>query len=232
MTTRTFIITGAFGALGSGVSRVAGSRGARVALLDYAEEAPAGLVEACGPGAFALGGVDLSDPASASAAIEDAAGGLGGVDALVNIAGGFRFQKVTQGDPAAWEQMYALNLATALNACRAAIPLLRKSAAGRIVNIGALAALRAGAGMGPYTASKAAVHKLTESLAAELKDDGITVNAILPSTIDTPANRRDMPDKNPADWVTAEDIANAILFLASPEAKAITGALLPVRGKL
>jgi NAD(P)-dependent dehydrogenase (short-subunit alcohol dehydrogenase family) len=232
MTARSFIITGAFGALGAGVARAAGAHGARVALVDYAPQPPTGLVDACGPGAFALGGVDLSDPVRAAAAIEDAAGRLGGIDALVNIAGGFRFLKIADGDPAAWDQMYALNLRTALNACRAAIPFLRKSAAGRVINIGALAALKAGAGMGPYTASKAAVHKLTESLAAELKDEGITVNAILPSTIDTPANRRDMPDKNPADWVTAEDIAHAILFLASPETRAITGALLPVRGKL
>jgi 3-oxoacyl-[acyl-carrier protein] reductase len=231
MAART-IITGAFGALGSGVARAAAARGMRVALLDYAPHAPPGLLEACGSGAFAAGGVDLSDPVRAGAAIEEAAGKLGGLDALINIAGGFRFQKVAEGDGAVWEQMYALNLRTALNASRAAIPFLRKSAAGRIVNIGALAALQAGAGMGPYTASKAAVHKLTESLAAELKRDGVTVNAILPSTIDTPANRRDMPDADPADWVTAEDIAHAILFLVSPEAKAITGALLPVRGRL
>jgi NAD(P)-dependent dehydrogenase (short-subunit alcohol dehydrogenase family) len=226
------IITGAFGALGAGAARVLGAQGARLALLDYALNAPEGLVEACGAGAFALGGVDLSDPARASAAIEEAAKRLGGLDALVNIAGGFRFLNIADGDPAAWDQMYALNLRTALNASRAAIPFLRKSAAGRIVNTGALAALNtASAGMGPYTASKAAVHKLTESLAAELREDGVTVNAILPSTIDTPANRRDMPDKNPADWVTAEDIAYTIWFLTSPEAKAITGALMPVRGR-
>src|SRR5262249_39933098 len=118
------------------------------------------------------------------------------------------------------------------NASRAAIPFLTQSGAGRIVNIGALAALNpAAGGMGPYTASKAAVHKLTESLAEELKGK-VTVNAVLPSTLDTPANRRDMPKADFTAWVALEEAANVILFLASPEASAITGALIPLKGRV
>jgi NAD(P)-dependent dehydrogenase (short-subunit alcohol dehydrogenase family) len=232
MTNRTIAITGAFGALGSAVARVAGARGLRVALLDYAPAAPAGLVEACGPGAFALGGLDLSDAAKAEAAVKEAATRLGGLDALVNIAGGFASQSIAGGDPATWDKMFALNLKTAMNASRAAIPFLTQSAAGRIVNIGALAALNpAGAGMGPYTASKAAVHKLTESLAEELKGK-VTVNAVLPSTLDTPANRRDMSKADFSAWVAPEEAANLILFLASPEASGVTGALIPLKGRV
>jgi 3-oxoacyl-[acyl-carrier protein] reductase len=127
--------------------------------------------------------------------------------------------------------MHRLNLLTALNASRASIPHLVASKAGRIVNIGAIGALQAGAGMGPYAASKSGVHRLTETLAAELKGK-VTVNAVLPSTIDTSANRRDMPDADFAKWVTAPELAEVILFLASDAASAITGALLPVSGRV
>lgn len=229
---RAIIVTGAFGALGAEVSRMAGARGMRVALVDFAREAPAGLVEACGPGAFALGGADLSDAANASAIIEQAADKLGGVDALINIAGGFAWKKIAEGDVALWDKMFALNLKTALNATQAALPFLRESAAGRIINIGAMGALQAGAGMGPYAASKSAVHKLTEALAEEVKRDGITVNAVLPSTLDTPANRRDMPKADFSAWVTLAEAGETILFLASPAASAITGALVPLKGRV
>jgi 3-oxoacyl-[acyl-carrier protein] reductase len=127
--------------------------------------------------------------------------------------------------------MHRLNLLTALNASRAAIPHLTASKAGRIINIGAMGALQAGAGMGPYAASKAGVHRLTETLAAELKGK-ITVNAVLPSTIDTPANRRDMPNADFSKWVTPDELASVILFLASDGASAVTGALLPVSGRV
>jgi NAD(P)-dependent dehydrogenase (short-subunit alcohol dehydrogenase family) len=229
---QTVIITGAFGALGAATAKAAGARGARVALLDYASNAPAGLVESSGSGAFALGRVDLAEANAAQLAIADAAARLGSLDALVNIAGGFRFESVADGLDATWDYLFAINLKTALNASRAAIPFLKQSAHGRIVNVGALAALRAGVGMGPYTASKAAVHRLTESLAEELKGDGVTVNAVLPSTLDTPANRRDMALADFSAWVTPQEAANVILFLTSPEASAVTGALLPVRGRV
>src|SRR5262249_14912914 len=135
------------------------------------------------------------------------------------------------GAAAAWDSQFTSNLKSAVNACHAAIPHLRASRAGRIINVGAYAALKAGAGMGAYAASKAGVHSLTESLAAELKDQRITVNAVLPSIIDTPTNRKDMPDADFSKWVSTESLAAVILFLASEQARDITGALLPVTGR-
>ena len=128
--------------------------------------------------------------------------------------------------------MFALNLKTALNASRAARPFVKQSPEGRIVNVGANGALKAAAGMGAYAASKAGVHRLTESLAEELKATPVTVNAVLPSILDTEQNRRDMPDADPAKWVQPSDLARVMLFLASPESRAITGALIPVTGRV
>ena len=128
--------------------------------------------------------------------------------------------------------MYSLNLRTAVAASRAALPHLKASGAGRIINVGAgAAAARAGAGMAAYTASKAGVHKFTESLADELKDAGVTVNAVLPGIIDTPQNRADMPNADTSRWVQPVDIAEVVLFLASAQARSVTGALIPVTGK-
>jgi NAD(P)-dependent dehydrogenase (short-subunit alcohol dehydrogenase family) len=228
---KSILITGAFGALGAATAVAAGKAGARVALVDRAPEAPAGLLESCGPESTALGGIDLTLPADAAAAVEAAQRHLGSLDVLINIAGAFRWQTVADGDPATWDLMFAINLKTALNTSRAALPFLRKSAAGRIINIGANTAIKAAAGMGAYTASKAGVHRLTESLAEELKSEGITVNAVLPSVIDTPANRADMPKADFSTWVTPAAMAAVILFLASNEAQPITGALLPVLGR-
>jgi NAD(P)-dependent dehydrogenase (short-subunit alcohol dehydrogenase family) len=127
--------------------------------------------------------------------------------------------------------MYAMNVLTALNASQSALPHLARSGAGRIVNVGAMGAQQAGAGMGPYAASKAGVHRLTEALAAEWKGK-ITVNAVLPSTIDTAANRASMPKADFAKWVSPKELADVILFLASDAASAVTGALLPVTGRV
>jgi NAD(P)-dependent dehydrogenase (short-subunit alcohol dehydrogenase family) len=228
---RAIVITGAYGALGAETARAAVRCGARVALIDRATNAPPGLLEACGPGAVQLGGVDLSDAAGATQAINAAHEGLHGLDALINIAGSFRWQTIADGDPETWDLLYAINLKTAVNASRAALAHMRRSG-GRIINIGANAASKSGAGMGPYAASKTGVHRLTESLAEEVKDLGITVNAVLPSILDTPANRAAMPEANFSKWVTPQALANVILFLASDEASAVTGALLPVTGKV
>lgn len=223
---KVIVVTGASGALGRVVVATALARGARVAGVDHvASQATAtnNRIE--------LGGIDLTDAAAARKAIDAAASHFDRLDALVNIAGGFAFETIAEGDPKTWQRMYALNLMTAVNASRAAIPHLARSAAGRIVNIGAMGALQASSGMGAYAASKAGVHRLTEALAAEWKGK-ITVNAVLPSTIDTVANRASMPNADFAKWVTPEELADVILFLASDAASGITGALIPVAGRV
>lgn len=226
MQKKIVVITGAAGALGRVVADRALNEGATVAVIDHGpNDAPST------PQRLQIGGVDLSAAPQASKAIDDVVAQLGRIDVLINIAGAFKFETIADGNDESWETMHRLNLLTALNTSRAAIPHLVKSNAGRIVNIGALGALEAGSGMGPYAASKAGVHKLTESLAAELKGR-VTVNAVLPSTIDTLANRRDMPNADFAKWVTPDELASVILFLASDAASAITGALVPVRGRV
>jgi NAD(P)-dependent dehydrogenase (short-subunit alcohol dehydrogenase family) len=223
---KVIVVTGALGALGRVVVDSALARGARVASVDHAPtQVPASANQ------LELGGVDLTDAAAAKKAIDAAVSHFGKLDALINIAGGFSFETVAEGDPKTWQRMYALNVTTTLNASRAAIPHLTASGAGRIVNVGALGALQAGAGMGPYAASKAGVHRLTEALAAEYKGK-ITVNAVLPSIIDTSANRASMPKADFSKWVRPNELADVILFLASDAASAVTGALLPVSGRV
>jgi NAD(P)-dependent dehydrogenase (short-subunit alcohol dehydrogenase family) len=156
----------------------------------------------------------------------------GGIDALINIAGGFRWETVRAGSLDTWDLMYRINVRTAVAASQAALPHLLASGDGRIVNIGAAGALKAAAGMGAYAASKAGITKLTEALADELKDQGVTVNALLPSIIDTPANRADMPGADSTRWVKPEQLAGTIAFLLSEPARAITGALIPVTGRV
>lgn len=226
MTGRVVVVTGAFGILGSAVAAAAAEQGARLGLIDFASDGPAPV------GALKLGGVDLTDAVQAGAAIDAIGEQLGGVDVLMNVAGGFTWQTLQDGSIEQWPGMYRLNVLTAANASRAAIPYLKRSAAGRIVNVGANAALKVGMGMGAYAASKAGVHALTQSLAEELKADGVTVNAVLPSILDTPTNRADMPNDDPAKWVSPGDLAAVMLFLASEAATAVTGALLPVTGRV
>ncbi|HEY3028920.1 MAG TPA: SDR family oxidoreductase [Bradyrhizobium sp.] len=223
---KVVVVTGASGALGKVVAEAALARGAKVAGVDHAASqipATSNRIE--------LGCVDLSDAAQAKKAIDTAAAHFGKLDALINIAGAFAFEAVAEGDPKTWQRMYAINVLTALNASRSALPHLAASTSARIVNVGAMAALQAGAGMGPYAASKAGVHRLTEALAAEWKGK-ITVNAVLPSIIDTSANRASMPKSDFSKWVTPQELTEVILFLASDAASAVTGALLPVSGRV
>ncbi len=226
MNGKVVVITGASGALGKVVAEQALARGARVAGIDHVPaQVPATPIR------LELGSVDLTDAAAAKTAIDAVAAHFGKIDALINIAGGFAYETVADGDPKTWARMYALNVTTALNASRAAIGHLTASGTGRIINVGAMGALQAGSGMGAYAASKAGVHRLTEALAAEHKGK-ITVNAVLPSTIDTAANRASMPNADFAKWVAPKELADVILFLASDAASAVTGALLPVSGRV
>ena len=217
---RTVVVTGALGALGSVVADAAEAAGAKVARLDHAK--------ASARRELLFDGLDLADEAATTAAMAQIAERCGGIDGLVNIAGGFAWHTLTDAPAAVWEQMFRLNLLTAVTATRAALSALSAGSSGSIVNIGAGAAAKAAAGMGPYTASKAGVAKLTESLAEELAGAGVRVNAILPSTIDTPANRRDMPTADFSTWVQPQDIAKVIVFLVSDRSAAITGAQIPV----
>jgi NAD(P)-dependent dehydrogenase (short-subunit alcohol dehydrogenase family) len=217
-------VTGAFGALGGAVAKVLSGCGAQVAHLDHAP-APAGS------GALFLGGIDLADDAAAVAAITRIVQSAGRLDGLVNIAGGFHFEKLDGGALETWDSMYRMNLRTAVSCCKAALPHLLKAGNARIVNVGALGALKAGAGMGAYAASKAGVAKLTEALAEELKDRGVTVNAVLPSTLDTPRNRIDMPTADFSRWVAPSAMGEVIAFLLSDAAGVVSGALIPVSGR-
>ncbi|MDX2274623.1 MAG: SDR family NAD(P)-dependent oxidoreductase [Hyphomonadaceae bacterium] len=223
---KTIVITGAFGVLGRAVSARAKAQGWKVAQIDFVP-APADAT-----GDIVLGGVDLGTLASAEKALNEVREKAGSVNALLNIAGGFAWRPFSEADATTWQQMFDINVKTAVNASKAALPHLIE-ANGAIVNVGSAAALlvQAGQGMGAYAASKAGVHKLTESLAEEYKGR-VRVNAVLPSILDTPANRRDMPNVDPAIWVAPEDLANVMLFLASDAAKAMTGALVPVTGRV
>jgi NAD(P)-dependent dehydrogenase (short-subunit alcohol dehydrogenase family) len=226
MKDKVVVITGAFGALGRTVAARAVEAGAKVAALDHAPDAPDGFAAA-----FCQGGLDLSNAGEAEAAIGDVMQALGRIDAVVNIAGGFVWETIDGAGNDSWDKMHARNLMTALNVSRAALPALVESGAGRIVNIGAKGALSASTGMGAYAASKAGVHRLTEALAEEYKGR-VTVNAVLPSIIDTAANRKDMPDADFASWVTPDELASVILFLTSDQASGVTGALIPVVGRV
>ncbi|RAK51348.1 SDR family NAD(P)-dependent oxidoreductase [Phenylobacterium deserti] len=230
MAGRIVAVTGASGALGSVVARAAVERGWRVALIDHGREPPPGFTDS--EDVLVVRGVDLTDAEQAMMAVQAVVSRFGGLDAVLNIAGGFRWEAIDGGSSDTWDRLYRLNVLTALHASRAAIPHLKASGSGRIVNVGANGAVKAAHGMGAYAASKAGVHRLTEALAEELKADGVTVNAVLPSIIDTPANRGDMPDADFGAWVRPEDLAAVILFLASEEARAVTGALVPVTGRV
>jgi len=222
-------VTGGFGVLGRALGASLMARGAQVALLDRAEVPPS--LESA-ERLLAIGGVDLASGEAAATALERIVGQFGKLDSLVNVAGGFAWETVEGGHLATWDRLYEMNVRTAVAASQAALPHLLASGAGRIVNIGAIGALKAAVGMGAYAASKASVARLTEALAEELKDRGVTVNAVLPSIIDTPTNRADMPDADPSRWVAPEALAAVIAFLLSDDAASITGACLPVGGRV
>jgi len=224
------VITGGFGVLGQAVAREFLALGSTVCLVGRGDGTQL-ADEIRDAGAMILPGVDVADESAATAAVRKIEERFSAIDVLLNIAGAFKWAKVEAGADADWADLWRANLQTALVMSRAALPALQRTArAGRIINVGAVGAVEAGSGMGPYAASKAAVLKLTEALAREQYHHGITVNAVLPTTIDTPANRRDMPKADFARWVRPSALAKVIAFLASPDSQAITSAGIPVRG--
>lgn len=227
---KVVVVTGGFGVLGNALGQHLRSFGARVALLDRAETAHAPLAD--DDASLSLGGVDLTSQDSATAALKQAAEYFGRIDGLVNVAGGFAWETVESGSLDTWDRLYQMNLRTAVVTSQAVLAHLFAGEGGRIVNVSAQASLKAGKGMGAYAASKAGVARLTEALAEELKDRHITVNAVLPSIIDTPANRADMGDADFSRWVSPQQLASVIAFLLSDAAEAVTGACLPVSGRV
>jgi NAD(P)-dependent dehydrogenase (short-subunit alcohol dehydrogenase family) len=228
---RCVLVTGAAGALGRAVVAHFAARGASLALLDRDGDALGALVNSV-PGATALPlATNLLDSAAVAAAVDQAVSRFGGIAAAVHLAGGFTMgEAVHETAAVTWQRMLDLNVNTMLHSAAAVVPVMRRAQRGCIVNVGAMSALRGAAKMGAYIASKSALMRLTESMAAELRDDGINVNAVLPSIIDTPANRQSMPDADPNRWVAPEALAAVIGFLCSDDARAIHGALIPVTG--
>jgi NAD(P)-dependent dehydrogenase (short-subunit alcohol dehydrogenase family) len=171
--------------------------------------------------------VDLTDPTNLKQCFEQ----IGDFDVLANIAGGFAMgPAVYETEDAMWDAMFTINVTTLRRVLNEAMPRLLSRGRGSVINVGALGAMRGAPNMGAYLASKSVVMRLTESLSEEVKDAGVNVNAVLPTVIDTPRNRADMPDVDPADWVDPQDLGQVICFLGSDAARAVHGALVPVSG--
>lgn len=230
---RVVLITGAAGNLGQSVARAFAATGAVLALTDADETRLTAAAQslAVGPGRLRTYAADLMQHAAAVSLGERVAAELGRVDVLVNIAGGFRMGLVHETPVQVFDLMLDLNVRTVFNMAQAVVPAMIRGGGGRIINIASRAALQGGAGVGAYAAAKAAVLRLGESMAAELREHRVHVNCVLPSIIDTPQNRQAMPESDFASWVTADSLAEVILFLASPAARDITGAAIPVYGR-
>lgn len=216
-------VTGAAGNLGQAVAGAFAAQGADVILVDRVEA----HLDSSGSGKTHAVVVDLTSSEATVAAFTE----LGPIDVLCNVAGGFDMgTPVHETTVEQWEFMLDINARTMLNSVRAAVPGMLSQGRGAIVNIGAKAALASPGTMAPYTASKSIVIRATESMAAELKDKGINVNCVLPTALDTPQNREAMPNADPTRWVDPQALAEVILFLASPAARAVHGAAIPVTG--
>jgi NAD(P)-dependent dehydrogenase (short-subunit alcohol dehydrogenase family) len=221
----TVMLTGAAGNLGRTVASAFAEAGANLVLLDVKR----GALQDSDKQLFIA--TDLLDAASVQAAVDKALQRFKRVDVLCNIAGGFRMgSPVHETSDKDWNFLFDLNARTVLNMSRAVVPVMLKAGGGKIVSIGAYAAQKGVAQMGAYVASKSAVIRLTETMAAELREKNINVNCVLPTIIDTPENRAAMPDVDPKRWVAPQDLAQVIVFLASDAARAVHGAALPVTG--
>ena len=227
---RTVIVTGAAGNLGRAVAKAFADLGANLVLVDLKRDS---LQKVFGSEndhrLFAP--ANLLEMAEATGVAQAALARFGRIDVLCNIAGGFRMgETVHETSDENWNFLFDINAGTLLHAVRAVVPHMVTAGGGKIVNIGAFAAQKGVAQMGAYTASKATVIRMTEAMAAELREKNINVNCVLPTIIDTPQNRAAMPKADPKRWVAPQDLARTIAYLASDDARAVHGAALPVTG--
>ena len=224
----TIMVTGATGNLGRAVAKAFAENGANLVLIGHRREA---LTSAFGgeDAKRMFAPVDLLDQRRIAAAMRFAIERFGRIDVLCNVAGGFSMgAPVHATSDEDWYSMFDVNVRTLLNCVRVVVPHMIDRGGGKIVNVGAASAQKGAANMGAYCAAKSAVIRITESMAAELRDKNINVNCVLPTIIDTPQNRTAMPGTDPARWVAPEDLAKVIVFLASGDARAIHGAAVSV----
>ena len=226
----TVMITGAAGNLGRGVAQAFAAHGANLVLVDR-QRAHLESTYGAENDKRLFAEANLLEQAQVDAAVAAAIARFKRIDALCNIAGGFRMgESVHETSDKNWDFLFDINTRTVMHAARAVVPRMLAAGGGKIVNIGAFAAQKGAAQMGPYIASKASVIRLTETMAAELREKNINVNCLLPTTLDTPENRAAMPDADPKRWVALADLAATIVFLCSDGARAIHGAAIPITG--
>ena len=235
LTGRVAVVTGGAGALGRATVRVLLEGGASVVTTDTHGHGMRDLGASLPDNLrarFTTIEANISTEEGATAVVRQTTDSCGRLDILVNIVGGYAGgQTVAETDLATWREQYELNATTAFLMARAAIPMMQGGGWGRIINVASRVARTAPAGLSAYAASKAAVITLTEVLANEVRDQGITANAIMPSVIDTVANRSAMPDSDFDQWVRPEQIGAVVRFLASEESGIISGAAIPVYGR-
>ncbi|MBK8027583.1 MAG: SDR family NAD(P)-dependent oxidoreductase [Chloroflexi bacterium] len=233
LTGKVVMITGARGNLGSAAARAFAAQGARLALIDRNPGDCDALAATLSVESHPDAG-DLNDAAAVDGILERIAGRFGGVDALIHTVGGYAAgQPVHEAGVEVMDQMFNLNVRpVVITAGRVAKHMVGRGQGGKIVVIAAKAGLHGQKNAAAYTASKAAVLRIVESMSAELRDQGINVNSILPSIIDTPRNRQDMPNADFSKWVTPEQIADTLVFLASAAGSAIHGASIEVYGRV
>src|SRR5262245_9015641 len=228
------VVTGAAGNLGVAVARGFREARTKLALIDHSSDRLPNLFSdlANSPDYFFAPPTDVTDPGAVALAVAEIKRRFGRIDILINTAGGYRAGTPLHETPLAdWEFMLDLNARSVFVMCQAVIPHMLSRRQGRIVNVASRAALGGDAGHAAYSASKAAVIRLTESMDAELKESGVNANCVMPGIIDTPQNRAAMPTADFSKWVEPESIAHVILFLASEGARAIHGAAIPVYGR-
>ena len=228
---RVVIVSGGTGGLGQAVVTALVAAGARVA-VPYRGEAGWQKLEAATPGDALWGrSCDIAELGPTAAFVRETIAALGRLDGLCTLAGGYAGAGPLEASPAdEWEAMLRINLQTTYTLCRAVLPHLLKTG-GTIVTVGSRVVEAGGAGAAAYAVSKAGVHALTRALAAENRDRGVRVNAVVPGVIDTAANRAAMPKADAARWAAPADIAQVVLFLLSESSAPVSGALVPVYGR-